>query len=68
MAKCILTIDLFEATPGLNNQTDKESKTVKSKDRCKAITLGPVAFFTITQNHKAGFGPKGHKLFILLDG
>ncbi len=58
---------LFESTPALNGQTDKESKTVELKDGCEAITLGPVAIFTITQDHNVRFGPEGHKLFILLN-
>jgi hypothetical protein len=68
LAKCILAIALCEAMPTLGSQTDKELKTVKTKDWCEVVALGPVAVFLVTQDHNARLGLKEHKLLILLNG
>ena len=52
----------------LDRETDEKTKAVKTKNRSKTVTLRPLSIFTVPQDDDSRFGPKGHEVFVFLDG
>jgi hypothetical protein len=68
LAEGVFAIPLLKAAPVLSRQTNQESETIKPKNGCKALTFGPFASFTITQNNNTRLGPKWHQMLVFLNG
>jgi hypothetical protein len=52
----------------LDRKADEITEAIKTEDRCKTIALRPLPTFTVAQNNDTRFGPKGHEIFVFLDG
>jgi hypothetical protein len=68
LAEGVFSIPLLKAATVLSRQTNQKSETIKSKNRCKALTFGPVASITIAQHDNTRLGPKRHQMLVLLNG
>jgi hypothetical protein len=68
LAESVLTVTLFQTSTVLDREADEITEAVKPENRGKTITLRPLPTFTVSQNDDPRFGPKGHEVFVFLDG
>jgi hypothetical protein len=52
----------------LDREADEITEAIKTENGCKTIALRPLPAFTVAQYDDPRFGPKGHEIFVFLNG